>query len=283
MARYANKPKNNFRKPIKKNGFWSKQVRSVILKLSLLALLIIIGYNYRLVVLYYLGFKSKFATENELKLAHFRNTTILQRHKNLVFGMDVSEYQGDISWADVGEIEKKFSLQFVFIRATVGKDRLDKKFTVNWRGAKNNQVIRGAYHYYRPNENSLEQAQLFIKTVQLTTGDLPPVLDIEQMPKEQSIGNLKKGLQKWLNAIENHYHCTPIIYTSEKYYDDFLKNDFSDYPIWIANYNDYRTTLKSSWQFWQFTEKAIVSGMDGFVDINIFNGNIQNLDILRLP
>jgi lysozyme len=29
-------------------------------------------------------------------------------------------------------------------------------------GAKN-KLLRGAYHYYRPNENSLEQAELLLK------------------------------------------------------------------------------------------------------------------------
>jgi lysozyme len=37
----------------------------------------------------------------------------------------------------------------------------DWQFDENWRGAKKNNLIRGAYHYYRPNENSLEQAALY--------------------------------------------------------------------------------------------------------------------------
>jgi GH25 family lysozyme M1 (1,4-beta-N-acetylmuramidase) len=32
-----------------------------------------------------------------------------------------------------------------------------------WLGAKKNKLLRGAYHYYRPNENSLEQAELLLK------------------------------------------------------------------------------------------------------------------------
>jgi GH25 family lysozyme M1 (1,4-beta-N-acetylmuramidase) len=37
-----------------------------------------------------------------------------------------------------------------------------------WRQKK--QPYPGTYHYYRPNENSLEQAALFIKTVSLKKG-----------------------------------------------------------------------------------------------------------------
>ncbi len=53
---------------------------------------------------------------------------------------------------------------------------------------KENKIMRGAYHYYRPNENSIEQANLFIKTVKLQKGDLPPVLDIEKLPEESTFG-----------------------------------------------------------------------------------------------
>ena len=143
-------------------------------------------------------------------------------------------------------------------------------------------MIRGAYHYYRPNENSLEQAKLFIKTVRLKKGDLPPVLDIEKLPKGQSLDSLKIGLRRWLNAVEVHYKVKPIIYTGEKYYDDFLKEDFSDYLFWIANYNFYREKIEEDWLFWQFTEKASVSGIKGNVDVNIFNGDVEQLRFITI-
>ena len=143
-------------------------------------------------------------------------------------------------------------------------------------------MIRGAYHYYRPNENSLEQAALFIKTVRLQKGDLPPVLDIEKLPKNQSMTNLKKGLRRWLQAIENHYKVKPIIYTGEKYYDDFLKEEFSDYLFWIANYNFYREEIQDDWLFWQFTERAAVPGIEGNVDVNIYNGDLQQLQFITI-
>ncbi len=174
--------------------------------------------------------------------------------------MDVSEFQGKIDWSLVKTIENDYPIAFVFIRATAGNDSKDARFKKNWLEAKKYKMIRGAYHYYRPNENSLEQAQLFVKTVQLHKGDLPPVLDIEKLPKEQSLTNLKLGLKRWLKAVENHYKVKPIIYTSEKYYDDFLKEEFGDYLFWIANYNFYRERIKDDWLFWQFTEKSFNFG-----------------------
>ena len=135
---------------------------------------------------------------------------------------------------------------------------------------------------WRQNENSLEQAALFIKTVSLKKGDLPPVLDIERLPENQSVDRLKIGLKRWLIAVEAHYKAKPIIYTGERYYDDFLKEEFSDYLFWIANYNFYRENMQEEWLFWQFTEKANVSGIKGNVDVNIYNGDLQQLKFITV-
>ena len=189
----------------------------------------------------------------------------------------MSEYQSEIDWEQTYHIDESFELSFVFIRATAGKNKTDKRFKENWKASKERELIRGAYHYYRPNENSIEQAENFIKTVKLQKGDLPPVLDIEKLPKSQSIDSLKVGLRRWLNKVEKHYKVKPIIYSGESYYTDFLKEEFSDYPLWIANYNFWRNHLEDDWLFWQFTEKAQIDGIEGMVDVNIFNGDKNKL------
>ncbi|RYG05656.1 MAG: glycoside hydrolase family 25 protein, partial [Chitinophagaceae bacterium] len=134
------------------------------------------------------------------------------------------------------------------------------------------------YHYYRPNENSIEQANNFIKNVKLQKGDLPPVLDIEKLPKEQSLDSLKVGLRRWLKRVEEHYNVKPIIYSGESYYSDFLEEEFSEYTFWIANYNFFVEQIQPGWMFWQFTESAEVPGIPGKVDLNVFNGPRERLE-----
>ncbi len=273
------------RKPRKKASFFSGKVRSYSIIGFFILLFLGVGYHYRDGFLYYLGFKSyklKYETAEAKRISDIRNYQVLTKHQGKAIGLDVSEFQGEIDWALVETIEGKHPLEFVFIRATAGNDRVDGPFEGNWLGAKKRKIIRGAYHYYRPNENSLEQAQLFIKTVRLHKGDLPPVLDIEKLPKGQSLDSLKIGLRRWLNAVEAHYKVKPIIYTGEKYYDDFLKEDFSDYLFWIANYNFYREKIGEYWLFWQFTEKASVTGIKGNVDVNIYNGDVEQLRFITV-
>lgn len=272
---YSNRRSN------KKNKGAITSLKKYVWAVVLLLFLGCIGYHYRTALAYYLGFKSDKISKMDV-FSEARNLRVLEKHEGMTVGIDVSEYQGKISWSYVDTIEKKYPLHFVFIRATAGNNVVDRRFKRNWEGAKKNKMIRGAYHYYRPNENSLEQAELFIKTVRLKTGDLPPVLDIEKLPKNQSMTNLKKGLRRWLQAIENHYKVKPIIYTGERYYDDFLKEEFSDYLFWIANYNFYREEIQDGWLFWQFTERAIVPGIKENVDVNIYNGDLQQLQFITV-
>lgn len=283
MARKTTYRKTYARKPAGRS-FLSRIFRALfILFFSLLFIGII--YHYRKGLAYYLGFKSeKVLDEDEVDkhLSDVRNIRVLENHKGKVVGIDVSEFQGKVDWEEVEILDEKYPVQFVFIRATAGNDRVDRQFKRNWEGAKENKIMRGAYHYYRPNENSIEQADLFIKTVKLQKGDLPPVLDIEKLPKNQSLDSLKKGLKRWLVKVEKHYQVRPIIYSGERYYSDFLKEEFGDYLFWIANYNFYREKIEDDWLFWQFTEKASLPGIKHRVDVNIYNGDIEQLQFITV-
>ena len=258
----------------KQNTFFTSSLFFGIVAVCFFLLLI---YSQRNILAYYLGFKTD-KIYIETRTASLDK--VLEAHIEKSFGIDISEYQDRINWNDVKEIEGDFPIEFIFIRATVGNDRRDYKFKKYWSKAKEKKFIRGAYHYYRPNENSIEQANNFIKNVKLNKGDFPPVLDIEKLPAAQSIDRLKVGLQRWLDAIENHYGVKPIIYSSESYYTDFLKDDFSDYPFWIANYTAFYSDIDDDWSAWQISENGKVNGIKGRVDINIYNGN--SLDLKEL-
>jgi len=268
------------RKSSRKKSPFSGKFLSIGAFLLFLLFIGIAGYHYREALAYYFSFRSRheLKTANTTKIEGARIFQVLSKHSSNVFGLDVSEYQGDIHWEEVKTVEDTFQLKFAFIRATAGKDKIDAKFKHNWSKAKEYGFVCGAYHYYRPNENSIKQADNFIKTVTLKKGDFPPILDIENLPKTQSIDSLKVGLRRWLTKVENHYGVKPIIYSGESYYKDFLKKEFKGYSFWIANYNFFVEQIKDDWLFWQFTEKATIPGIKGPVDINIYNGTPKMLN-----
>ncbi|RXP60892.1 hypothetical protein EC396_04355 [Lutibacter sp. HS1-25] len=200
-----------------------------------------------------------------------------------VHGIDVSKHQGKINWDLVKHPDSGKKIDFVFIRATYGTYE-DKLFDTNWVNAANKNFALGAYHYYWANTNSTLQANKFIETVELKKGDLPPVLDIEKLPKFQSKSNWLKGIKNWLNLIEMHYGLKPIIYTSDGFYKHHLKTDpfFTNYPrLWIANYNNIQQP-DSNWHFWQYSDQVKIEGINENVDLNVFkNDSILFNELLK--
>ncbi|MFD1769826.1 GH25 family lysozyme [Sphingobacterium suaedae] len=212
-----------------------------------------------------------------------RNLDLMRKHDGYVYGIDISQYQGKVRWIEVNTIHDQIPVDFVFIRATMGERAKDKRYGENWRAASSRAKLRGAYHYFRPNENSIRQARNFIQTVDLKPGDLPPVLDIEERPRRQPMDSLKVGLKRWLDEVEAHYGIQPILYSGDSYFTDFLEKEFSDYILWIANYNFWIKKPKKHWNFWQFSERGYVRGIQGNVDLNMFKGSIEDLEGLAIP
>jgi lysozyme len=200
-----------------------------------------------------------------------------------IHGIDVSHHQGNINWKKVIHPDTSKSIDFVFIRSTVGT-RKDRHFKRNWRRARNNGYAVGAYHYYWANLNSTVQANNFINTVTLKKGDFPPILDIEKLSKVQSLSKLRTGLKNWISIVEKHYGVKPIIYTGDSFYMNYLRVDpyFRNYPrLWIANYNRVSSPI-SNWLFWQFTDRVRIKGINEMVDMNVFHGDADKLNLLKL-
>ena len=194
-----------------------------------------------------------------------------------VHGIDVSHHQGTIDWDAVKNTKKgEYPIRFAFMKATEGGDYKDRHFDENFREAGKAGIIRGAYHFYNPYSDPIRQADFFISQVKLKRGDLAPVLDIERKPRDKA--QLQADLKKFLNRLELHYGVKPIIYTSYKYKTRYLDApEFDAYPFWIAHYYVDMLSYEGAWQFWQHTDYGTVPGIETNVDLNVFNGSLQEL------
>lgn len=210
-----------------------------------------------------------------------RNCDFLESN---TYGIDVSHYQNDINKIDWLEVSKNTNpkISFAYLRSTMGKNGIDSAFTYNFKETKKNNIKRGIYHYFRPNENGLEQFQNFHKN-NSELGDLPPVIDIE---KRCELGGkkLKSELTIFLKKIEETYGIKPIIYTPQKFYNIYFLFDFQEYEFWIARqhgitkYPNNNKTHKEPILFdnrcpimWQYSGTGNINGINGFVDLNIAN------------
>lgn len=197
-------------------------------------------------------------------------------------GIDISRYQGDINWSKLqfARIDN-CPLRFILIKATEGSSRLDPCFKTNFLNAKEYGFKRGAYHFWSNKSSPKSQANFFLSHVPLERGDLPPVLDVEKFPENKSVEEFQRDLLTWLHAVENEFHCKPIIYTYYKFKQQYLNTPvFDQYPLWIAHYYTEEIQYEGEWKFWQHTDAGRLPGIKGYVDFNVYNGSFYDLNRL---
>lgn len=196
-----------------------------------------------------------------------------------VHGIDVSHHQSHINWDSV----VTHQIDFVFVKATEGITLYDSLFGKNWQEIRRVGLKRGAYHFFRPSFPPADQADNFIKNVPMEWGDIPPVLDVEVLDGV-SKAELLVGVYTWLYRIEIAYGVKPIIYTSQKFYNNYLAGHFDEYPLWIARYSAREPNLQDDrdWLFWQYGNTGQIRGVDGNVDFNVFTGSYEDLELLCL-
>ncbi len=193
-------------------------------------------------------------------------------------GVDVSSYQGSIAWSSV----KASGIAFGFAKATEGVTLRDPEFAANWAGMKAAGVVRGAYHFFHPNESATAQASFVLSTVgALGAGDLPIVLDFEVLDGVSEATAVNDALT-FLRTVTQATGKTAILYMSS----GFLGGSYpalATYPLWVANYGVSCPGLPSewpAWSFWQNSDSGNVSGISGGTDTNVFNGSLAALTAL---
>ena len=200
-----------------------------------------------------------------------------------VHGIDISHHQGRIDWDRLAASRReKAPLHFVFMKATEGGDHCDDMFGENLDQARQHGFLCGAYHFFNPATDALRQADFFISQARLCRGDLPPVLDVETTGGKDK-KELQHGVKQWLDRVEQHYGVKPILYTSYKFKSRYLNDSLFDaYPYWIAHYYVDTIAYQGAWSFWQHTDVGDVPGIPKRVDLNVFNGSIEELKALTL-
>lgn len=191
-----------------------------------------------------------------------------------IHGIDVSNYQGYINWKMVKEMDANGQkIGFAFIKATEGLNDIDKQFKRNWQLATEANMPKGAYHFFLATKNGNKQATNFIKSVQLSQGDFPPVLDIEQLYGVKP-ALMRKRVKECLDSLEAHYKVKPIIYSYVDFYTNYLGKEFDEYPLWIAHYfAQDQPRINRNWIIWQHSEQGRVNGIASPVDFNVLNGD----------
>lgn len=201
-------------------------------------------------------------------------------------GVDVSHYQGEIQW----ERLREQGIDFAFIKATEGSSFVDTRFAANWEEARAAGLYAGAYHFFSFDSPASSQAEHFIATVGSLSGALPPAVDVEYYgdkaknpPEKQQVVS---QLRKLLYALEEEYGVKPVIYTTYTSYDQYIRGEFEEYPLWIRNIYYVPVGTGRNWTFWQYCDTGMLQGTSGkekYVDLNVFREGQKELEELLIP
>jgi len=190
-------------------------------------------------------------------------------------GIDVSYYQGSIDWARVAADDVKFA----FVRVSDGTTYIDNKFSTYWAGSRAHGIKHGAYQFFRPGQDPIEQAEILLDAIgrKLEPDDLPPVIDVEASDG-QSAAVIKEKVGLWIDHVKSVLGRDPIIYTGFYFWRDSAgAPDFTSSPLWHAQYSSASCPNIAppwqSWAFWQYTSTGTIDGISGDVDVNRFNGD----------
>ncbi|MGA1813742.1 GH25 family lysozyme [Frondihabitans sp. 4ASC-45] len=223
-------------------------------------------------------------------------------------GLDVSAYQHGVSF------RKAYArgARFVYIKATEGDTYTSARLANQYTTAKAAGLIRGAYHFAKPNTSTaVKQAEYFVASLgELGRGrvdggwTLPPLLDLEFNPYAASDGTnscwglTPKQMQRWVSAyldtVTGLTGRVPAIYTNANWWKTCTggSTDFTSYPLFLARYVDDVSGGSidlpngwPGWTIWQYTStgsryKGITNRTKGDVaasDENLFAGSFDDL------
>jgi GH25 family lysozyme M1 (1,4-beta-N-acetylmuramidase) len=218
-------------------------------------------------------------------------------------GIDVSSYQGsadkpptNINWPVVATK----GITFAWAKATEGLTYNDADFVYNVSNAVASGILIGAYHFAHPETHlglagaDEEAAHFWSIASNYLTGSgnyLMPVLDYETAPgSSYTKATSSQWANEWCQDIANYgasngVLIVPIIYTYTSFATTWLNSSVTNWPLWMAaSLNGqtpqtgapFSTAPWTTWNFWQYGQ-GNVSGIEGAVDEDVFNGTTADL------
>ena len=224
----------------------------------------------------------------------------------VVYGVDVSKYQKNVDWKKVKAAGIDFAfIRAGYSGLATGSLTKDPYFDQNMKNAKAAGIKVGVYYYSQATtaKEARSEANYLLGLIKDYTLDYPVVFDAEEgsyKSNGQTVpGKLKAAVQAINNdknktkaqktkAIKKLYNnaatafCdvvrsagyTPMIYGSISHFRDKMDSAAlsKKYLMWIARYNTFLNggnyTYNGNYQFWQYTDKGKVNGINGNVDCN---------------
>lgn len=197
-------------------------------------------------------------------------------------GIDVSHWQGTIVWPAV----KAAGKEFAFMKASQGTTFVDSTYQTNRVNARAAGIRIGAYHFADPDAtpgDAVAEADHFLDAAQPSSGELLPVLDLEQAGG-LAVPDLQAWVKAYMGRIYQRTGLRSVIYVSPAFWAKYMGDTnwfaLNGYKVlWIAHWTTApspwvpgQTWGGNNWTFWQYTSSGSVPGISGRVDLDRYNG-----------
>lgn len=198
-------------------------------------------------------------------------------------GIDISKWQSGIDLSAV-------KADFVIVKATEGIGYVDKSCDAFFQKALSLGKKLGFYHFARPTNDAVREADFFYSNCRGYFGKGIPILDWES-------GNTSdvEWAKGWLDRVYQLSGVKPVIYMSESVVNayDWSSVANADYGLWVAKYRDnnpdYNYSMVNAgsrprvkwWKFycmWQWTSSGRLNGYNGNLDCDVFYGDQSTWD-----
>ena len=186
-------------------------------------------------------------------------------------GIDVSEHQDRINWAEVQNEE----IDFVILRlGWIGNKEnhtIDKFFKENYESCVRLGIPVGVYVYsYCETEEAAKSAAKWtseqLKDKKIT---YPVFIDMEDSQIENlDVQTLTDISKTFCEELKTSGYSKVGIYANKNWLVNKLDaSQLSKYNIWLAHYTD-KTDYSGKYDMWQYTSSGTVKGIMGNVDMN---------------
>ena len=190
-------------------------------------------------------------------------------------GIDVSNYQGNIDYAKV----KEAGIEIVYIKATEGQTITDAYLNQNYQKAKTNGLLVGFYHFVRARTNAqaVLEAEHFVNAISGMAPDCRLAMDFE------IFGNLITNQVNdisftFLRNVQELTGKNMVVYSNTNSARTVFSQELANsYPLWVAEYGVSRPQNNGKWNTWigyQYTDRGVINGINGYVDRDIFTEQI---------
>ncbi len=201
----------------------------------------------------------------------------------MIRGIDVSDANGHPYWHGV----VNDNVEFVIIKSTQGRTFVNPEASESIAGCRIVGLPFALYHFVDFGVKGVIQAEFLInQSMQwgINPKSIRYALDLEVDPSSpDTLTNagptgVQTIVQDMSHAILQTTGHLPLLYGNPSFFNEYLGDGYGGHPLWIAEYGPDTPHIPEGWTdytIWQTNDSAAITGIQGAVDINLFNGDSE--------